>query len=169
MTRWKWAANAVKQEKWTIEKFINKTWKTSEAVVAFSLLIRCSGNFRKSLEKCPETCSVTNNPITLFHFCSFPKITKKLLFKAIKRLTEMESMKEKMSCDLWFPLTHTKVNLKQLSEKFVSVKINYLKRASAAKFYSGIRRCFRKHLKMGLYYLIAESVILQYCFYQQPY
>ena len=108
-------------------------------------------------------------PITLFHFCSFPKFTKKLLLKAIKRLTEMESMKEKMSCDLWFPLTHTKISLKQLSEKFVSVKINYLKRPSAAKLYSGIRRCFRKHLKMGLYYLIAESVILQYCFCQQPY
>ena len=43
-----------------------------------------------------------------------------------------------------------------------------LKRASTAKLYSGIRRFFAKHLKIGLFYLIAESMILQYCFCQQP-
>ena len=44
----------------------------------------------------------------------------------------MESMKEIMSCDLWVPLLDTKVKLKQLSGKFVSLKIHVINSASAA-------------------------------------
>ena len=49
---------------------------------------------------------------------------------------EMKSMKEKISCDLWFSLPDIKVNLKQMSEKFMSVKIHAPKIASPAKLYT---------------------------------
>ena len=45
----------------------------------------------------------------------------------------MESMKEIMSFDLRFSLPDTKVKLKQLPEKYMSVKIHVIKRASTAK------------------------------------
>ena len=56
-----------------------------------------------------------------------------------------------------------KVNLTQQSEKVISEKSYGLKKASTATLYSGIHRFFTKHLQMGLFYLIAESMILQYC------
>ena len=48
-----------------------------------------------------------------------------------------------------------KVNLNQLSEtalkKFMSVKTNFLKKASVARLYSGIRRYFVKKREIGLF------------------
>ena len=49
--------------------------------------------------------------------------------------------------------------LKQLSKKFIFVKIHVLKKASTTKFYSGIRRYFVKHLETSIFYLKAESII----------
>ena len=46
-------------------------------------------------------------------------------------------------------------------------KIHICKIASVAKLYSGIRRYFSKQ-EICLFYLIAESRILQYCLCQQP-
>ena len=82
---------------------------------------------------------------------------------------EMESMKEKLSCNLWFSLPDMKVSNSATvwngSEKFMSVKINVFKKASVTKLYSGIRIYFAKQWEIGLFYLIAESGILQFCFY----
>ena len=104
----------------------------------------------------------------MFLSCSFLNIPRKLLLKAIKKLNENGKYQEK-SCDLWFPLPDMKINLKQQSEKVISAKIYGLKRASTAKLYSGIRRFFAKHLKMGFFRLIAESMILQHSFSKEPY
>ena len=52
-----------------------------------------------------------------------------------------------------------KVNLKQLSKNFISVKIHALKKVSVAKLCSGIRRYFMKYLEIDLFYLIVESII----------
>ena len=41
---------------------------------------------------------------------------------------ETENMKEKILCDFGISLSHLEVNLKQLSEKLMSVKINVLKK-----------------------------------------
>ena len=46
------------------------------------------------------------------------------------------------------------------SEKFMSVKIHVLTKASIAKLYSGSRRYFAKQREIGLLYLITESRIL---------
>ena len=62
-TKDKWAVNAFEQEKWTIEKFREKTLKSSEAFVH-----NCSTNylyceFQKNSQKnvwALETCSITN-------------------------------------------------------------------------------------------------------------
>ena len=39
----------------------------------------------------------------------------------------------------------------------------------APHLYSSIHRCFATQRKISIFYLVAESRILQYCFYQQPY
>ena len=82
---------------------------------------------------------------------------------------EMESMKEKLSCNLWFSLPDMKVSNSATvwngSEKFMSVKIHVFKKAPVAKLYSDIRIYFAKQREIGLFYLIAESGILQFCFY----
>ena len=70
-----------------------------------------------------------------------------------------------------------KVSLKQLSETVnvhvgessMSVKIHVLDKAAAAKLYNSIRRYFAKQREIGLFYLIAEIRIFQYCFCQQSY
>ena len=54
------------------------------------------------------------------------------------------------------------------SEKFMPVKIHFLKNISVAKIYSDIGRYFSKQRETGPY-LKAESRILQFCFCQQPY
>ena len=62
-----------------------------------------------------------------------------------------------------------KVNLKQMSEKFKSAKNHVFTKAAAAKLYNDIRRYFAKYLEISLFIVIAESIISQYCFCQQPY
>ena len=63
-----------------------------------------------------------------------------------------------------------KVTLKQLPETVLknSCPLNSmsLKKASVAKLYNGICRCFAKEQEIGLVYLSAERRILQYCFCQ---
>ena len=52
-----------------------------------------------------------------------------------------------------------KATVRISSEKFMSVKIHFLKIAPAAKLYSGIRRYFAKRYEIGFSYLIVESRI----------
>ena len=68
----------------------------------------------------------------------------------------MEYIKEKLSCDLLFTIPGMKVTLKQLSE-------------TVLKTQSSIHRYFAKRRKIGIFYLVAASRILQYCFCEQPY
>ena len=51
----------------------------------------------------------------------------------------------------------------------MSLKIHVFEKASVVEPYSGIRIYFAKQPEIGLFYLIAESRILQFCVYQQPY
>ena len=96
--------NRFKQEKWTIENFIEKISNSSEAVVTFALMIHCSGNIRKFPEKClrPETCSVTK--YRSHHAVSFLQFSENCA-KATRQSPKktfmvMVSLKEKISCDL---------------------------------------------------------------------
>ena len=72
-----------------------------------------------------------------------------------------ETMKEKLSRDLWFSLPDMKVSNSATvwkgSEKFMSIQIHVFKKASVAKMYFGIRIYFAKQPEIGLFYLIAES------------
>ena len=51
----------------------------------------------------------------------------------------------------------------------MSVKIHVPKKAPVAKLSGDIRRYFAKQREIDLFYLIAESTILKFCFCQQLY
>ena len=80
---------------------------------------------------------------------------------------EIKNLREKLWSYLWFSLSDMKVTLKQLPKE-VSKK-SFLKKASDTKLYSGTCGPFVKQREIGLFYLTAESRILQFCFCQQPY
>ena len=52
-------------------------------------------------------------------------------------------------------------------ENFISIKFHVLKKASVPS--SGIRRYFAKQKEVNLFFLVAESKILQSYYCQQPY
>ena len=113
------------------------------------------------LQHLRESATVIN-PISLFLYCNFPKISKKLLLKTIKK-----------AWWIWnYPLTMVplpKATVWNDSGKINFVKIHVLKKASVAKIYNSLRRYFAKLREIVLFYLTAESKILQSCFCRQTY
>ena len=145
LTNWKWAGNGFKQEKWTIEKFSEKISKNARI--------------------CPLV-EQNLDTISLCFSCNFPKIPKKLLLKAVDKASwEWKIWKKKYH--VIFD-SHIRFDSKPKTNVW---KINIRKNLgpSAAKLYNDIRRYFAKYLEIGLFSLIAESIIFRYCFCQQPY
>ena len=84
-------------------------------------MIHCSGSIRKFPEKClsPETCSGTkyrsHHAVSLLQFSeNCEKATRQ---SPKKTFMEMVSLREKISCDLWFSLPDMKVNPKSTVNK----------------------------------------------------